>query len=177
MANRPKDTFKPTADTIAFLNRGRGPDAPDGQNAIEQVWSEIHQTPGGTSSPPTFVFTDSDRVVPAGTVVHWVLSPSEQAEINRWPVFAIVLSWKVGSTNLSYRVSCWQYLPNHEASSTLVPNSVQQIDTWSSNISDRIFTARIRRFAMSHILLSVVNLSQYDQILSNFCVQCMIEGV
>ena len=131
----------------------------------------------GSSLPPTLVFIDSDMVVPAGTSVSWGLSSSEEAEINKWPVFAIALSWKIGSTNLNYNVSCWQFLPNWESGSTPVPRSVQEIDTWSDNLSDRIFVARIRRFAMGLVVLRVDNSSQHDQILSNFSVQCMIEGV
>lgn len=143
-----------------------------GQNA--EPW-EVTLT--GSSLPPTLVFIDSDTVVPAGTSVTWSLSSSERAEINRWPVFAIAVSWKFGSTDLDYTVSCWQYLPNHESGSTPVPSSVDRIDNWSGTLSDRIFVARIRRFAMENVILRVTNHSPYDQILSNFCVQCMIEGV
>lgn len=40
------DTFKQTADTIAFLNRGRGISAPDVQNAIEETYAKaISNTP------------------------------------------------------------------------------------------------------------------------------------
>src|SRR5690606_16236984 len=76
-------------------------------------------------SPPTLVFINSDTVVPAGASVSWELSSSERAEIDRWPVFAIVLGWKFGSTNLDYTVTCWQYLPNDENTSTTVPGIAQ----------------------------------------------------
>src|SRR5690606_27834214 len=62
----------------------------------------VEATLSGHSSPPTLVRINSDTVVPAGTSVSWNLSSSERAEIDRWPVFAIVLSWKVGSTDLDY---------------------------------------------------------------------------
>lgn len=137
----------------------------------------VEATLSGHSSPPTLVFINSDTVVPAGTSVQWSLSSSGRAEIDRWPIFAIVLSWKSGSTNLNYTVTCWQYLPNDEGASTTVPSSVDRIDNWSGNLSGRVFVARIRRFAMGNVILRVTNHSQYDQILSNFAVQCMIEGV
>ena len=154
---------------------GRGPDDKAKIINVDENGNVKVQLEG--SSPPRLVFIDSDTVVPAGASVYWTIYPNLRAEINRWPVFAIALGWKVDSTNLNYNVDCWQFLPNHEESSTPVPDSLQMIDTWPDNISDRIFVARIRRFAMSHVILRVINFSQYDQILSNFSVQCMIEGV
>lgn len=38
------DTFKETADNIAFLDRGKGINAPDVQSAIEKVYGEINRT-------------------------------------------------------------------------------------------------------------------------------------
>ena len=155
---------------------GRDPDGKAKMINVDENGNVKVQLEGG-SLPPTLVLVDSDMVVPAGAGVDWGLFFSELAEINRWPVFAIALSWKVGSTNLNYGVMCWQFLPNNESTSTPVPDSVQWIDTWSGNLSDRIFVARIRRFATGSMILRVDNYSQYDQILSNFSMQCMMEGV
>ena len=70
MANRPKDTFKPTADKIAFLNRGRGPDAPDVQNAIEKVWSELER-----KAPTTAPYSVTDEPVTGAKTITATASP------------------------------------------------------------------------------------------------------
>lgn len=116
------------------------------------------------------VKVSADTIVPAGTYYSWMISGTDFSSLKKFPFFAVVLSWKVGSTNLEWDLRVFQYMTNTESTATPVPESICEIDSYPKDSTSRTRAGIYRNLGNASILIRITNKSAVDQILTNLYV-------
>jgi hypothetical protein len=112
----------------------------------------------------------TDTIVAAGANYDWNITGTDYNQLRKFPFFAVVLSWKVGSSNLNWDFSVWQYMTYSESFSNTIPDSIAAIDSLPVGATNRLHAGRFRNLGNSGILIRVRNKSSQDQILTNLYV-------
>lgn len=133
----------------------------------------VEATLSGRILPPPIIRINSDTVIPPGTNYDWALIASERDILDRWPIFAVIVGLKLGTSG-TYNLNVWQYLPNHENESSPIPPENYQLDPWTNPVTNRrIFVARVRRFPTARTRVRVQNVGSSDIVVSNLLLQCL----